>query len=378
MRKVFLFLVCAVSLMQAAETKSPTITPYGMAMYRLRYDFIDTIPGNDLASKFGGNYSNRIAYKLGVKATVNEEVSLQLEIGNDWFSTEEVDISKGNLVGTRSSLSPYFTLAFAQWDPGFMHIVGGIIPVKGTATLDLLGNSLLKSTRYFEAAHRPWGVVTNAALPALRVGAPILKNDFKLGVDFLTSVVTQRSVSRVFATDTFNYDTSAVLYMVEAPMSIEKLSFTPQFIGITNRIVKNHDSANGEILFGLDLQYKLNDAANFRGGFGMGMNSNEDALSKSDTNAYSRSGLNFNLGSSIKFTSGKLDVDLSLSTESTEYKNKPSKDATIISPFLDVKYGHLLNKNFIIMPRTRVFVFMYENDAAKIRIWPELIFTGNF
>jgi hypothetical protein len=73
---------------------------------------------------------------------------------------------------------------------------------------------------------------------------------------------------------------------------------------------------------------------------------------------------------------GKLDFDFNLSTE------KDKKDTTVkdIYPFVDLKYGYTgLSKNFIVMPRCRVFMtYPHVKYDFKRIIRPELIFNGSF
>lgn len=121
----------------AALPENFSFTPYGMAQYRLRYEFLSV--KSDGKSTSSGNYYNTIGYKAGMKASVNSQVDFQFEIGNDWGATEAVSLDNSNLTNSRAALYPFFSLAFFRWDPGYMHIQAGRVPVKGTSVTDILG-----------------------------------------------------------------------------------------------------------------------------------------------------------------------------------------------------------------------------------------------
>ena len=57
-------------------------------------------------------------------------------------------------------------------------------------------------------------------------------------------------------------------------------------------------------------------------------------------------------------------------------------DSRVFFPFVDLKYGWEVNKNFTIMPRTRLFFTrMAKNDPAvmtKFAAWPEILIFGTF
>jgi len=223
------------------------------------------------------------------------------------------------------------------------------------------------------AAHIPWGVVTNFGQTALRLGAPILKDDFKLGVDVSTATIEYRAIG--LGIDTMKFNSPAIEFLLEAPMSVAGFSVKPQAFVIPNRsfnvATKKSDMEFGA---GVDLGYKLNDQFNLRAGFGYAHNSNNNSKGPIDT-AFDRTGTNSNIGTTVILGPGKLDFDFNLSTEYND------KDTTIndIYPFFDIKYGWAVNKNFVIMPRCRFFISLPKVAYdSKTTIRPELIFCGVF
>jgi hypothetical protein len=391
----------------AVVPTGPSLTWSGMAMFRLRDEIITNfLKTKNKEEKATASY--QIAYKLGLKVKPNDQTLIQFELGNDWYATEEIYGLPGNYYLKRNPLTPWFCLAYAQWDPGtmdngkwepgFMHIQAGIIPVKGTALMDLLGVSIFLNRSYKLAAHLPWGVVTNFGQTGLRLGAPILKGDFTLGVDVMSAVLEQRQIA--LGIDSMKLNPIAAEFELEVPMNIAGLNVTPQAFIIPNRSYnKGNGKSDLEFGAGFDLGYKPNADVAFRGGFGYARNSNRNSaarnnlvfdtygdpftiLGKTDTvnmfidsAKFDRWGTNLNVGTTVKLGPGKLDLDFNLSNEQNMY------DTTVNDwyPFVDLKYGWALTKNFILMPRVRFFMAVpHVKYNLKETTRPELIFTGVF
>jgi hypothetical protein len=376
------------------------LTWSGLAMLRLRDDIITNFPNtgaNAGKETESAAFSYQIAYKLGVKAKPNDQTTLQFEIGNDWYATEEAEGIPGNYWTKRNPMTPWFDLAYAQWDPGYLHFQAGIIPVRGTPLMDLLGVSLFFNRTYHNAAHIPWGVVTNFCQTGLRLGAPIVTGPVSVGVDAMSAIIEQRPVY-VAGVDSMKLNASAVEFELEAPVSVSGLTVTPQtFITPFRSFNKATGKSDIEFGAGFDVGYKATDAMLLRAGFGYARNSNRntyspsntildfftdpitgksDTINKSvDSTEFDRWGTNLNVGTTIKLGPGKLDFDFNLSNEQNAY----NKDVDDWYPFFDLKYGLALTKNFIVMPRIRLFFTepkVNYNNELKSR--PELIFTGTF
>ena len=357
------------------EVKSEMVfTPYGLAQYRLRFDYQINTDKNENKTSIG-NYSNRIGYKVGLKVTVNPQVLAQFEIGNDWSSTEGVSDITGNYAGRRNAtIYPWFSLAFMQWDPGYMHISAGIVPVKGTALMDLYGVSITNNKKYKAAAHTSWLTNTNGGITALKTGAPLVKGDFKLGIDLLTTVLEQRNVT---ALKDITINNPAVTVLLDISMSYQDLTVLPQFILVGNRNFRDDASiqsgSDHELGTGIDLGYKLNKEISFRAGFGISSISNENTRTAADT-AYDQLGTNTTFGTTIKAGPGKIDFDFNISTD----ENREKANSAIYYPFIDLRYAIALNKNFSITPRGRMFFTNNSDNSGILLIRPELIISGSF
>jgi hypothetical protein len=372
-----------------AGQASPFLTWYGMAQIRLREDIISNKAKNGVDS-LSAAFQYPLGYKIGLKVRPNNQALLQFELGNDWYATDVATGIPGNYYRNRDPITPWFSLAFAQWDPGYMHIQAGIIPVRGTPLMDLLGVSILYDKKYQLAAHLPWGVVTNLSQTGLRIGAPIMKDNIKLGIDFMTAIIEQRSVAA--GANMWNYNASSIEFLGELPFSANGFTATPQVFAIVDRSFnKIANKGDMEIGAGADLVYKCCEAASVRAGFGYAQNSNsysyaagsrtlKNPLNPADTstkavNPSERSGINVNVGTTVKLGPGKFDFDFNYS------RDKDAKDLTIDDayPFFDLKYGWAINKNFVIKPRIRFFISLPKAVYdSKLTTRPELIFEGSF
>jgi hypothetical protein len=380
-----------------------------MAQFRLRGDVLVSQRRTDSASKAdflqysktwedsieginerSVSLSDILAYKLGAKVKPNDQVLIQFELGNDWYGTELVQGIPGNYIGKRG-LTPWFSLAYAQWDPGFMHITAGIIPVKETCLMGLLGVSILNNKNYSKASQIQWGVVTNLSQTGLRAGLPVLKGDFKCGIDFMSAVIEHRAVRPGF--DSVAYNSPAIEYLIETPLAWSGFTATPQLFLIPNRSF-NWKTGKGDLEFGggIELGIKINNKVTLRGGFGYAENSNKNSFYSGDSvmidpfnpakgqqldTLFKMTGMNSTLGSTMLIGPGKLDIDLSISTNRNTKIIPLNHDG--IYPFADVKYGWAVNKNFIIMPRCRFYMSLLQSKYYFTSVTrPELIFNGSF
>jgi hypothetical protein len=300
-----------------------------------------------------------------------------MELGNDWYATEEASEISGPLYTKRNPLTtPWFSLAYAQWNPGYMHIQAGIIPVKETALMDLLGMSILYNRDYKMASQLPWGVVTNYGQTGLKVGAPVLSGPFTLGIDVQTVAIQQRDTVPGPDLNTMNFNSGAYEYMLELPMTFAGINAKPQAFITPNRSY-SPKSGKGDIEYGmgLDLAYKMCDRVNLRAGTGYARNSNILSGDTAGVGHIDRYGTNTNIGTTILFGTDKFDFDFYISND----VNIAVKNVNDWYPFFDFKYGCAVNKNFVIMPRVRLFFTDPKlNFNNKLVTRPELIFTGSF
>jgi hypothetical protein len=380
MKKILATALLAASVVSAAETtQAPAVsfTPYGLSQFRLRYD-ITTVSANDKKTTTGV-YSNRLGAKFGVNVKAGDQTTFQFEIGNDWASTEEVtnidDATKE--IGVFKRYRPYVHLASVNWNPGYMHIMTGIIPIKGTPMLDLIGRSIDKHQKnYAEAGHVNWAITTDNSLIGLNAGVPIFKDAFKLGVEFTTAVLESRKAT-AFTGDS-RTNASAVTMMLGVPMTAGGVTINPQVLMTPSRNL-SVDSISGtknrdpELAGGLDLLFKFSEAASMNAGFGAAHITNKNSKTGT-TPEYRRTGINAAAGTAIKMGPGKFTFDFIISFN----KDSMKKDSLEVYPFVDLKYGWNVNKYFSLMPRMRGFWYIYPNETVKTMIRPEIIFTGAF
>jgi hypothetical protein len=360
-------------------------TFYGMAMYRFRWIAYANYR-KDQGIETATDYQNKLAYKAGVKVKVNDEVSGQFEAGNDWYGTESVEaVNKGNFLNSHRDIYPYFSLAYMKWNPGCFFIDVGIIPVPGSSLLDLIGTGfsaadINSGTAYQKAAHTSWGIITNFSLPGARLGMPILKEDFKLGVELVTSVLEERTVTAMIP-DSLRDNNSGIMLMAGIPMSTGLLTLKPSVIINFSRFYRDSasvkDKADNEYGLGVEAGYKVSSAACVRLGLGYAHMANKNSRLPAQAE-FDEEGVDGNIGTTLALGPGKLDCDFTLSTD----ENSKAGVSRAYYPFVDVKYGWAVNKNFTIKPRTRLFFTRAaKNDSkyvTKFVTWPEIILYGEF
>ncbi len=398
-----------------AQTAPPAVTPsagittnigsvpviwYGMAMFRFRDDILSL----QAPPYFFDNatLSYQLGYKIGAKATPAKDVLVQFELGNDWYGTDIVNGIPGNFLSPlpqlpyRDPATPFFDLAYAQWDPGYMHIAAGVIPVGGNALMDLLGESILNNKSYQYTAFIPWGVVTNYSQTGLRIGAPIVSGPVNVGVNLMTAMFEMRQPAG--ATDDLPFgpysdmtaNHSAIEYLLEVPITAGAFRATPQGYLIPDRSYDAAtDKGDAEVGLGIDLGYKVDKDVSLRGSFGYAQNSNSNSYQAgekveanplTDTSMvpdskYNNHATNLNLGTTVMIGPGKFDFDFNMSTDI--HKDDAADNGNYW--FYDFKYAIFLSKNYSICPRIR---FFYEHPQAGfdylLLTRPEVIFTGAF
>jgi hypothetical protein len=381
-----------------AEPKGLTVTPYGAAHYRFRGQF-DTQYDTTSKSQGVSAYTNRLAWRLGVKAAVNEQLSLELRIGNDWGSPENVTYVLNN--GIRSRFTTYQTLyvhlAYARWNPGYMFIEAGVVPLNSNGTLDLLESSLSRG-RYQETVFDGWSQY-NSSMIGFKIGAPLVKGDVKVSAELFQTVIDARTQARPADLDSVpKANPTSLLFVLDVPVEAGALKITPEFTGVINRNYNSMtEKGDNEFLVGLSASYKVSGDVSLSliGGYGAVGNENSkvggygsstrsgsiSADSAATLDPYEASGLFIGAGTSIKAGPGNIQLDV-------KYNNTQNgfSDATIDNTHYDyinadLRYSLKVNKNFSIMPRYRLDTILYPKNNAldtELRHRLELVFEGSF
>ena len=409
------------------------VTPYGTASYRFRGRLWNASSPEVNDNKVSGSvadYFNLLGWFVGLKAKVDDQLTLEFRIGNDFNAGEEVSWIRNNgSQGTRTDINnaTYVHLAYATWNPGPVYLSGGVIPVSSNGTLDLLERSLNMGS-YGDAIFQTWQSVMNNRLTAIKLGVPILQDDFKLGVELTSSIIDRNAsvgslISNQGTTGRNGQDNGAakepapnppsVLVIVDVPISAGDLKVTPEFTGVINRnynrTIKEGDH---ELLFGLSGSYKVNKelSLNLSGAYGMISNEKSQVVSDAATQAgygyparsstaakvsefpeYDSRGLIAGIGCSYKVGPGSLAIDFkygnSYDAGSSEFtvagEEIDAKTATNKTDILgDVRYTWNVHSKFSIQPRWRLYMTMYDEKSGhisqKMENRPELILTGQF
>ncbi len=381
MRKSLLCIGVVVALASAVSAlEGITVVPYGHAQYRLRLrmTYKEFAGGEDtLKSKY--EYKNQIAYFLGTKATVGEQLHLQFQIGNDWVFTEEVDWLANNNFGAKSGVYPFFHLAYASWNPGPFHLAFGIQPLFNYGPLDLLERSVRDSDQdgfadgsYAAAALYTYPVGTNNSWMGVSVGAPILKDNFKLGVDYFMSIIEDRP-------DTFLEDPeinpNAILNVINIPMATGPFTITPQaFVLLYKYYSEITGEGDNEYGAGLAATYKIGEGSSVRASFGYARNATENSEVRGDS---TQQGII--AGAEGKFAAGPGSIIAAVNWSSDENLDRDDSRTNFL--YTDLKYGWKVIKGMVIMPRVRTFTVIAPDNAPfnyQVEVRPEILFIGAF
>lgn len=390
MKIVFVVIFALVTLVgdifsQASQT-SPVFTPYGLVQYRFRVKSTsETVAVGADSAQYA--YLHMIGYYAGLKVKVNDQVSFQVQIGNDWASTEQVSYLTNNHIDKKNTLFPYFHLAYVKWDPGVVNISAGIVPQNAYGTLDLLERSLATgnygSTKGCGAGQMGWSAGTNGSIAGFKVGVPILKSNVKLSAEILASIVDDSINARKqsWFADAKN-NPSQQLYVLDLPFSVGDLTVTPQFAMVKFRKY-NYATQKGDDEFeaGFSGSYKLNDVVSVRANAGyatFGNANSHNSNNTADSIEFNRVGTLAGVGATVKVGTGKLQLDVNYSSDEN---TKTTKSSLYNFYYGDIKYNWSTYKNFEITPRVRIYRQEFPDGNAlksKTEIRPELIFTGKF
>ncbi len=372
---------------KAAEA---SITPYGMAAYRFRIRATSTTP--DVGDKIKAtNYYNQLGYFLGVKAKLcDDQVLVVLQMGNSFLASQSVEYSMLHKFKTDNfSYYPYFQLAYAKWNPGPINITAGIIPVKAHGALNLVGVSLTADARnYTSIPQCSWGVRTDGSLAGFQFGIPFLKDDFKLGLELFATVHKIRN--QVKAKEPTS-NPPAIMGVVNLPLGVPVFMFTPQFVIIAYRgYDATVEKGDHEIGVGFDVNSKVSDNVSLRANFAYAQLPGENSghLDKAPTppdtvavpDLLTDMGILASIGTSIKAGPGVIKADFKFNMGKTDKEDDSTK---VIAMLIDLKYGINVKKNFIIMPRVRLFPTIYSEayypaKKSTFEVRPELFFIGKF
>jgi len=286
---------------KAGEKSEPKVGFYGTASYRFRgriltesgkaYRVGDAGTSLTEDGKTAFDYINLLGWSAGLKAKVDDQLSLQFQIGNDLTSGEEVNWTSNNLPGSKNNgraafQNLYVHLAYATWNPGPISLTGGVIPVTSNGTLDLLERSL-STNKYDEAIFQTWSTQLNNSLVALRLGVPFVSSDeVKFGAELTTSVIEGTVRNNGYdilhtgkhVNDTVYSNSKSVLLILDLPLAAGDFKITPEVTTVlfrnNNKYLETYDH---EFLVGMSLGYKVNPAFALSAHTGYGTVSNNNS-----------------------------------------------------------------------------------------------------
>lgn len=430
----------AVAPAPAAVKAEPKVDFYGAVQYRLRENMTsrnyevqkyntgtkpdpndstgsavlpDTVKNGAPESVTGstGDYFNMFSWRMGLKAKVNDALSLQFQIGNDWGAGEGFSWSNNNMPSARAGFDNlYVHIASFKWNPGYMFVEGGVISIPSSGTLDLLERSLNKG-HYGEAGFQGWSTEANASLLGLKIGLPVVNGDVKVGVEVFQSLIDQRS--QTMDTGSIAPNPTSPMFVVTLPVEAGQLKLTPELTVVVNRNYNGKlEKGDNETIFGLGGSYAVNKGLSFSLLSGYGSISNENSKAGSyafdngtnrtaadrvsaDTDsaaaakkfkAYNSNGVLLGVGASIKAGPGNIQIDFKYNS-AVDAENEEYTKMDYI--YADFRYGLKVNDKFTVTPRYRAYYKTYpekfdytfakrRRTVSNLVNRPELILEGSF
>jgi len=395
----------------------PEFKFYGAAQYRLR-GRIWSATGPDAAgekeevSGSSFDYLNLFGWNAGVNVKVDDQLSLQIQIGNDWGANEAVSWESNNASGGNSRLgfnNLYVHLAYATWNPGYLYLSGGVVPLSTGGALDLLERSLATGS-YNEAIYQTWAAHVNNSIIGLKLGVPIVKEGVKVAAELTTSIINQRSQGLLgpgwdaLVVEEPKSNPSSVFLALNIPVVAGDFKLTPEFVTVINRNYNaTLEKGDHEILFGAIASYKVSPILSFNASGAYGQLDNEnsqigayrDATTRTVAAAkiddfkdsptyYSSKGYLVGVGTSVKAGPGTFAFDLKYQNSVNDATDDTKDQTNTGNIYVDPRYTIALHPKFSIAPRWRVYYNTYEDTEksghikSKLENRPELILTGTF
>ena len=352
MAAIAILFTVILSLPASAE---PEAAPYGAVQYRFR-ERVHTVSDQSDSGNTTADYFNLFSWRAGLRVKANGQLSLQLQIGNDWNAGDNINWRANNMPRARvESQNLYVHIASFKWDPGFLFIEGGVVALNSNGTLDLLERSI-NMGNYGGAGFYGWPSVANNSMLGIKLGAPIIKGDVKAGVELFQTVMQEREQSRG-ARGEPDPNPAAVMLLFTSPVEAigGTLKVTPEFTMVINR---NYNSAlkagDDEILGGLSASYKINDAvtASVSGGYGSVSNGNTERIA---TNLYDNEGLLACAGATVKAGPGTVQIDFKYNSNENKFRQRSKIDYL----YTDLRYGWEVYDKFTVIPRYRNYITLY-------------------
>jgi hypothetical protein len=378
-----------------AAKPEPKVDLYGAVQYRFRYR-IHSLTDTSDNSGSTYDYLNLFAWRLGVKTKVDNALSLQIQIGNDWNAGEEVTWAANNTKANRAPLGQNFSVHIAsfKWNPGSWFVEGGVISLPSNGTLDLLERSLSLG-HYGEAGFQGWATETNSSMIGIKVGVPIVKEGVKVGAELFQSVIDQRAQT-LAAKDNIAGNPTSPIFVFTLPVEAGAFKITPEATLILNRNWNNNiEKGDNEFLVGGAAGYKVNDGVSLSlaGGYGSVSNENSRAgtysvpgnrvtsINQDSVNAlsfYNANGLLVGVGTVIKAGPGNLQIDVKYNnTKDAENEDGTSTDYI----YTDLRYGVKVHDKVTVTPRYRNYYRTLPKNnvnASRMENRLELFVEGSF
>lgn len=355
-------LAAAVSVSTATELN---LKWSGAAQYRGRLD-MDFNKGEDGKKEDAViNRSNKYAWKLGVKASVNENLGLafQLENGAGYIMTNTVS-NNGAFYKDDATNLVRIARAYMSVKKGGFHFNGGIIPVNGNTALDVAYR--IDAVGVDMAPEMSdWAVFMANRQTGAEVGFKLGEN---AGINLVAATLSTDGKMVADQADSLKVKDDMRFY-VNAPIKLGGATLTPALNVITGKM----DSWTSlSVSGGVDVKIKASDAVSISGGIAVGGYGAADSDQPIALLGVVKP--TFKVGEKGKLTTGL--------SYGWAQKRAAGDDAFSVNTIYgDIKYGISPVKKFTVMPRLRTwykFNTKENDDSVDFRLRPEILFIASF
>lgn len=375
---VVLLLLVTAMVSQAVELKWN-----GDVEYRLRYTQSKSIDDKGEKGDPLGNFTHQWRGNLKLKATANENLSFGVRVSNEIGYYTETVTDNVTTVNKDNAIKLSFAELYAKWHVGILDFSVGVIPVKASTLLDFV---VYENVGYKGALAAGWIDYYNNSQRGMSGYFQFVdKSSFNMGLNTVWAVGIDGGSTKpehMFKSDQYRF-------IFEVPMKINEgmFSLKPAAYLRTNMFTSSdYKKGNHSFAGGMDVKFAPVKAFSLNVGVVGGAWSNDsqkedsvdtdgDGTMDALTTVTNPSGLGLATTAVVKPGFGKLKVKFVFNNhKDNELKEVVNHRNTLV----DVRY-YMPVKNFTIQPRFRVWNSMNDkDDSGKVKVRPELIFSGKF
>jgi hypothetical protein len=362
-----------------APAPAPAVSIKGDVQFRLEYDYAIKKSSTGADSLKAGDYTNKYAWNLFIKANPFENVMIGLRLSNPMGYNLDNISDNINWVSAGNTAPLTIPEAYLKWTVGMFWLSGGIIPVIGNTVLDLVQfehKNYVMPEGLCYPGFWPWAVGMNNSMKGLNVGLNMYTTpEFSIAAEAIATIDEDAPGIKNNWYVMKEFRRQKLGFTVSIPMSVMEKKFTamPVIHVRTNMFRDTTTNQSMDTTWshsftgGLDLTVKP--VAQFAGRAGFaagGFKYKEYSAGRAVHNPFA---MQINAGVTINpgFGSGLVDYSFGMTSDLED-----TTDLARNLNYFDIKYL-IPVKNITMIPRIRIWTWgNSKNDQAITQIRPEL------